>query len=321
MEERQILKNRISDILQMKELPEDVSISTITLCCALFIEFKVNNIAKYIDLKSTSIVKISYGRAEDSITNRALIPKKKHKKKKKTKRVFYNQVSLSVMIDSKADKPINIKLFTNGSIQMTGCKNIDNVIDVIEKIFVELKVVKAIVNLKTLKIEEVPFVNDTEKLKLSDIHKITIGMINSNFDYPNTIDRLKLYNILLNDTIECKFDPSNHACVNIKFNSHNKTISILVFEEGSIVITGAQNYNQILDAYNFINRYLLQNHKKIIKTNIKIDDILNNNLLSNAADDIGAVNDIVRLKNNKTVLTKKIKKSILDYDLEKLLAN
>lgn len=274
MNERQILKKKIGDILNIKDLPDDLSISTITICCALFIEFKVNNIAKYIELKNTSIVKISYGRADDPSTNRALIPKKKHKKKKKTKRVFYNQVSLSVMIESKKDKPINIKLFTNGSIQMTGCKNIENVIDVLEKIFVELKVVKAIVNLKTMKIDEVPFINDSEKLKLADIHNITIGMINSNFEYPNHIDRLKLYNLLMGDTMECKFDPSNHACVNIKFYCQNKTISILVFEEGSIVITGAQNYNHILEAYNFINKYLLQNHKKIVKTNITINDIV-----------------------------------------------
>jgi len=272
---RLILKNKIGDILHIKPLPDDLVISTITLCCALNIEFKVAHIAKYIDLKNTSIVKISYGRADDPSTNRALIPKKKHKKKKKTKRVFYNQVSLSVMIDSKKDKPINIKLFTNGSIQMTGCKNIDNVLDVLEKIFVELKVVKAIVDIKKNKIQEVPFINDPEKLKLIDIYNISIGMINSNFEYPNHIDRLKLYNLLLSDTLECKYDPSNHACVNIKFYSNQKTISILVFEEGSIVITGAQNYNHILEAYNFINRYLLCNHKKIIKTNITINDIVN----------------------------------------------
>lgn len=276
MDDKQILRNKIRDALILKPLPDDLLISTITLCCALHIEFKVNNIAKYIDLKNSSIVKISYGRADDPATNRALVPKKKHKKKKKTKRVFYNQVSLSIMIDSKREKPINIKLFTNGSIQMTGCKSIENVIDVLEKIFVELKIVKGIVNLKTMKIDDVPFVNDVDKLKLSDIHNITIGMINSNFDYPNQIDRLKLYNLLLSDTIECKFDPSNHACVNIKYYSDSKKISILVFEEGAIVITGAQNYDHILEAYNFINRYLLQNHRAIVKSNISINDIMGN---------------------------------------------
>jgi TATA-box binding protein (TBP) (component of TFIID and TFIIIB) len=276
MDDKEILRNKIRDALILKPLPDDLLISTITLCCALHIEFKVNNIAKYIDLKNSSIVKISYGRADDPATNRALVPKKKHKKKKKTKRVFYNQVSLSIMIDSKREKPINIKLFTNGSIQMTGCKSIENVIDVLEKIFVELKIVKGIVNLKTMKIDDVPFVNDVDKLKLSDIHNITIGMINSNFDYPNQIDRLKLYNLLLSDTIECKFDPSNHACVNIKYYSDSKKISILVFEEGAIVITGAQNYDHILEAYNFINRYLLQNHRAIVKSNISINDIMGN---------------------------------------------
>jgi hypothetical protein len=279
---KNILKNKILDALIIRKLPDDVCISTMTICCDLEIEFIVSNIAKYIDLNQNGIVSISYGRNDDPCTNRSLFPKKRQKKKKKAKRVFYNQVSLAIMVESKKDKPINIKLFTNGSIQMTGCKSIDNVIDVIAKIFDELKTIKAIIDKQTMTIIDKPFINDPTKLFLNLVDNITIGMINSNFKYPNKIDRLKLYNLLLSESIECKYDPSNHACVNIKHHCVDKTISIFVFEKGSIVITGAKNCEHILAGYNFINKYLLNNHKKIVKSNVNISNI--NNLLNDSSD-------------------------------------
>jgi TATA-box binding protein (TBP) (component of TFIID and TFIIIB) len=131
MNEREIFKNKLSNALIIDKLPDDVRISTMTVCCDLDIEFKVNNVAKYIDLNKDSILSISYGQNDDPSTNRSLYPRKRQKKKTKAKRVFYNQVSLAVMVKSKKEKPINIKLFTNGSIQMTGCKSIENVVDVV----------------------------------------------------------------------------------------------------------------------------------------------------------------------------------------------
>ena len=279
---KNILLNKISDALIIRKLPDDVCISTITLCCDLEIEFIVSNIAKYIDLNKNGIVGISYGHNDDPSINRSLFPKKRQKKKKKAKRVFYNQVSLAIMVESKKDKPVNIKLFTNGSIQMTGLKSIDNVIDVITKIFDELKTIKAIIDKQTMTIIDKPFINDPTKLSLNLVDNIQIGMINSNFKYPNKIDRLKLYNLLSSESIDCKYDPSNHACVNIKHRCVNKTISIFVFEKGSIVMTGAKNCDNILTGYNYINKYLLNNHKKIAKSNINISNI--NNLLNDSSD-------------------------------------
>ena len=280
MNDRQLFKNKILEALIIQKLPDDICISTMTVCCELDIEFNVNSIAKYIDLNKNSIITNSYGRNDDPVTNRSLFPKKKQKKK--AIRVFYNQVSLAVMVESKKEKPINIKLFTNGSIQMTGCKSVDNVVDVVDKIFNELKVIKAVVDCNTMKIVDKPFINDPSKLDLNFITNITIGMINSNFRYPNKIDRLKLFNLLTSESIECKYDPSNHACVNIKHQCIDRTISIFVFENGPIVITGAKNCEHILAGYNFINRYLLTNHKKIIKSTINvhnIDSLLDNKQL------------------------------------------
>ena len=53
----------------------------------------------------------------------------------------------------------------------------------------------------------------------------------------------------------------------------DKTISIFVFEKGPIVITGAKNCEHILSGYNFINKYLLTNHMKVVKSAINISNI------------------------------------------------
>ncbi len=112
-------------------------------------------------------------------------------------------------------------------------------------------------------------------------------MINSNFVYPNKIDRLKLFNLLNSESKECRYDPSNHAPVNIKFNCVDKSISIFVFEKGSILITGAKNCGHILEGYEFINKYLLNNHKKIVKSSINIsniDTLFDNKTIKNKKD-------------------------------------
>jgi TATA-box binding protein (TBP) (component of TFIID and TFIIIB) len=166
---------------------------------------------------------------------------------------------------------------------MRGCKSVENVIDVLDKIFNELKVVKAVIDLKQMKLIDKPFINDHTKLYLNYIDNIVIGMINSNFKYPNKIDRLKLYNQLNIDNIASKYDPSNHACVNIKYHCIDKTISIFVFEKGPIVITGAKNCEHIFAGYTFINRYLLTNHFKIAKSTVNVSDI--DNLISDETND------------------------------------
>lgn len=276
---KELLQGKIYEALLIKKLPDDVQISTITLCCEIDIQFNVDNIARFIELKKDGIINICYGKEGDPNTNRSINPKKKKKKKlknnKKQKREFQNQISLDIMVESKALKPINIKLFKNGSIQMTGCKSVDNVVDVISKIFTELTVIKAIVYKKkeNYEIVEKPFVSDVSKLLLENIKNIKIGMINGNFIYPNKIDRLKLFNLLNFEGKDCRYDPAIHAPVNIKFNCIDKSISILVFEKGSILITGAKNCSHIDEGYEFINKYLLINHRKIMKSNINSDNI------------------------------------------------
>lgn len=266
--------------LALKQLPDDVFISTMTICCKITTKFLVENIGKYIDLSINGIHTVKQRVLKEP---RTIVPlKKKNVKKRKKKGNFYNQVTL--VTKPQKNDPINVKLFTNGSLQMTGCKSIDDVEDVLQKLFSCLRVKKAIINPHNPNsIIEKPFVEDPEQLVLNKIYDFRISMINSNFDIKFEIDREKLYPLLLNDGYYCSYDPNIHACVNIKYtypNDTNKTISVFVFESGSIIITGANTCDHIIKAYGFINKYLLKHYKDIVKndtlTNSTILKYLNN---------------------------------------------
>jgi TATA-box binding protein (TBP) (component of TFIID and TFIIIB) len=178
------------------------------------------------------------------------------------------------MIPSK-EKPVNVKLFSNGSVQMTGCKSITHSLDTLEQLYSELKIVKAVIDRKKMKIVEKPFVTDTNKLTFEYISKFKVVMINSNFNVEFNIDRQKLHDMLKKDGNESSYDPNRHACVNVKYYHPDKEISVFVFEKGSIIITGAKNCVQIRDAYDFINKYLYTNYIHIKK----VDNISSSNIM------------------------------------------
>lgn len=277
--ENKILKmiKHASDKLEIDKKPTDISISTMTVVCKLQTKFICDNIAKYIDLSHDGVLAVKNGKTGDPKTNRTLINKMiLAGKKKKKKSVFYNQVSMYIAVKNKdKKKPVNLKIFSNGSIQMTGCKNIENSIDALMKILPLLKKTKAIVDFKKNKIISKKFATNLDILDITNIYDFNVAMINSNFNIGFKIDRAKLYNLLISQNYECFFDPVKHACVNIKYTTKIKQISIFVFEKGAIIITGVKDCSQILDAYNFINRYLLINHKKIIKN----DNLSNSNII------------------------------------------
>ncbi len=254
-------KHNITENIDIEFKPDDVTISTMTITCKLGCTLNVDNIGKYIDLNQGGIVEVIYG---DIF--RSLISRKQNKLKiKKKKKSFYNQVTLK--INTKKDKIINVKLFKNGSIQMTGCKSVNGSIEALEKLICMLQKEKAILDPKTFKIHDKKFTDQLFEFSMSAIYDYKIAMINSNFSIGFCIDRNKLFNCLSKDNYESSFDPIIHAGVIIRHHTENKTISIFVFESGSIVITGARTCKQIYDGYNFINKYLLQNYKFIVKTN------------------------------------------------------
>lgn len=341
--------------LEAYSLPYDLSISTATITCKINVMFDVANIAHYFNDFDDIIIGKKYG---DRVVNNLINIKKLKtgkKKKRKEKKNFFNQVSLifrtaTLMgIDpekltlKEKFKNINIKLFINGSIQMTGCKHLDNIKKSLEILFEKLKVTKAVLNDK-MQFEKKTFINSIENLDIAKLKLITdkknkldlelikklpvnlkpdlnlkpelnlkpdldpvlesdlnldllldmigetkpeikldkpfnkellnngniymfdIRMININFNIGFQINRSKLYKLLIEQSFDVTFDPIIHACVNLKYfiPELNKTVSIFIFESGSITIAGANSCYQILIVYNFINKFILSHYGELL---------------------------------------------------------
>lgn len=264
------ITKKYEKLLYKDFLPNDMIISTMTISCHFDTVFNVEYIGKYMELNNNTVVCIKYGKKG---SERTLVPLKK-KKKKKNERVFYNQTTLLIRPEP-WKKYINMKLFKNGSIQMTGVKNICDSIKALNILCNELKKIRGI-KFKD-RIEQKKYVTKYESLSIEKIIDYKICMINSGFNIGFVLCREELYNILRNDDdIQCKYDIDRHACVDIKYYyKDRKKISIFVFEKGSIIITGANNCNHILEAYKYITNKLYVNYKSIknIEPVIKEDDI------------------------------------------------
>lgn len=287
-----ILKNNISYSKlknELKSLPKDLQISTMTICFMFNTNLNIMNISKYLKLDKNIVI---------SIGKRTLIKKNKKKKdiivkekkntiigkkrgrkpkikseivvkKNQKKKTFYNQISLKILVSGKEkDKPVNVKLFNNGSIQMTGCVTLYDSFDAIINCIKILNTKRYIIS--NNEIVNTPF--SKNKLYIKDISNYKIAMINSSFKLPFYINRTKLFNNMLQNNLDTVYDRNVHASVIVKYkynkNDNNKDITILIFEKGSIIITGANNSEQIKETYQFTNKYLLENYKDIVNKNI-----------------------------------------------------
>lgn len=180
---------------------------------------------------------------------------KKSKKKKKMKKMtsFFNQITMEIRTSEM--KKVNVKLFCNGSVQMTGCKTVADCNIAIRKLIAMLR--------EMGKAEKLVSNEDT-----LGMHNFKIDMINSNFKINYKINRRQLHTIIGKQPgIYSRYEPNIHACVNIKYygeGDNRKGISIFAFESGNIIITGAKNKHHIMTAHKFIVDFLDNNDVKKI---------------------------------------------------------
>lgn len=249
---------------EIENLPNGVNISTMTASIReTNIKYNFENIFNYLELNENDILAI----VRNHNDRRSLISLKKKKKDLiKKKRLFFNQLSVIVRVNEgktnnlDKEKKVNFKLFVNGSIQMSGIKNITFANRAINKLFHKLSEVKAIKYENKKKIEKIRFVENLENLTTNNFK---IDMINSNYKVRIKINRPQFYQLLLKKKIKSSYEKAIRACVIIKYspksdNIENKEISVFVFQKGNIIITGARSKNQIMETFNYINNIIFE---------------------------------------------------------------
>lgn len=243
------------------------------------------------------------------------LKKQGRQKKVKENEDFYNSCSFIVKASSEI-KPVNIKLFNNGKITLTGSKDETDGFYacsvLLNEMRKEIKIFPDLVNIDEIPTDNLTIeqIQEENNLKVNiynclNIMNYQITMINSDFNTNFKIDLIKLLNILNNDDKELftKFNPEKYRGLIIGFywNSTKpsqdgkcycktrckgkgtgtgegccKKITIAIFKSGSVIITGGRLIKQIEDSYKFINDVFKKYYHDIIK--LSILDFMNDDL-------------------------------------------
>ena len=202
---------------------------------------------------------------------------KKRGEPREGKKSFDNQVTV-ILYMGEGYYP-NIKIFRNGSIQMTGIrtehdgrKAVAMVADEIHRIATEANAA---------------VVQDLQALRGTDFK---IRMINCDFGFPFKIRRKNLHQLLISDRYRnsCSFQPLTYPGVKLQYfwsamhtnargicectqpcygsgQGECKKVTVSVFDSGKILITGANSFEQVNAAYKYICDVIKDNGYELMK--------------------------------------------------------
>lgn len=292
---------------ELNEYPEptELRISTMTATCKTGLTVDLNTIFKYCNIVDINSLEEGIIKAEYGNETRGICKKDIDNKKGKKKKVFYNQATLILKILSNNNKykEVNMKIFTNGNLQMTGLKSEADGRRSIDIFFKNTKNLTSIIHNKdTNKMKSVSGIKNIENFELDNFE---IVLINSDFSTNFKIKREVLHNLLIQQyKLFSSYEPCIYPGVNSKYFWNKeykndftkedgichcckqcngkgkgdgvgkcKKITISIFQSGNIIITGARSIEQINDSYKFINKILKDNYSELKRDVIPFFDL------------------------------------------------
>ena len=194
-------------------------------------------------------------------------------KKKPAGSKFDNQVTVVYRFTD--DYMPNAKIFRNGNIQMTGVRNVQDGSVLIDKIVAQLKLIQ----------QDMPEVVSVTPTKSDYV----VRMINTDFAVNMKIERRTLHEVYINKYgCICSYEPETYPGVKLHFywNAKHpvqdgicrclsvcngkgngigncKRVTVSTFHSGKILITGANTFEQVNDAYRFTVRAFDQSFEAI----------------------------------------------------------
>ena len=249
---------------------ENLHISTMVQIGTLNTKIVLKTLAENLNIND-NILYIEYG----SEINKGINDKKLSKKKLESKKYFYNQLTIHIHNSLKKNKRVNVKIFNNGRIQMTGINS-----DLVGSTTMDI----VLNEFKSLSNPEDIF-SETDIKQIGDLETV---LINSDFDIHSEVDRESLHRTIVENGYLSSYEPCNYPGVNIKYylnplrnnfgicdcekpcngkglNDTCKKITIAVFKSGKIIITGGRNKNHIQKAYEFITEFIIENKTIVLK--------------------------------------------------------
>jgi TATA-box binding protein (TBP) (component of TFIID and TFIIIB) len=200
-------------------------------------------------------------------------------KRKITEKTFFNQATLVIrkMLPSKlAWKEVNIKLFANGGIQMTGVPTPEFSLEAITYVIDEIKREDPEIFTGTPKINKfrIQLINSdysiNRQIHQEKLHKILSNVYNLFSSHESTIYQgvnTKYYYNKKGDVLKPGICVCKNACTGQGVGDGDgecKKITISPFSSGKIIITGARDMDQINEAYVFFNEILVMHQSEIL---------------------------------------------------------
>jgi TATA-box binding protein (TBP) (component of TFIID and TFIIIB) len=154
---------------------------------------------------------------------------------------FYNQVTIGYH-DSLSTK--KVKVFPNGSMQIAGCRDLDDC----KRFITQLRmIIQLVYNV------DVPYTS------------FRIVMINSNFSLNHIVNQMNILNVFNTRNFIVSFDPDRYSAVKMKFTpiEGGKQVTVSIFSSGSVIITGAQRIEEVCQAYITIINKITARHNDV----------------------------------------------------------
>ena len=203
-------------------------------------------------------------------------------KPRESKTSFFNQTTLVIRreVAPLQWKEINVKLFRNGGVQMTGVRSLEMSTDALRWLIGHL----------TERCTEVPIFESTP-----NIHKEEIQLVNTDFSIGAKVRRDVLHRILVDKyRLHSSYESAIYQGVKTKyfFNAERpaghppgicpcpklckgtgdgsgigkcKKITVSPFQTGQVIITGGRTMGQIYEAYEFIKSVFRDNADEILR--------------------------------------------------------
>jgi TATA-box binding protein (TBP) (component of TFIID and TFIIIB) len=244
----------------------DIHISAIVQLGQISSNINLLEFAQALSL-SDNILYIEYG---SDVTKGESKKKPKKANRDHPPKFFYNQITLHIF----NTKRINVKIFNNGRIQMTGINDESQGQQTIQ-----------------LLLDEISKISSDDKLSIFDSKTLEQGpietvLINSNFDIYREINREALHRAVVSHGYYSSYEPCSYPAVNIKYyynpeknnfgicdcekpcdgkgkNGTCKKITVAAFKSGKIIIVGSTKDN-ISTTYKFITEFIQENNDTLL---------------------------------------------------------
>lgn len=268
----------------------ELNVSTMTINTSVCSVIDINVFKNFLKLSENGIAEIDDGNILKSIFQRRNGMPSSTKRKEPTltktgkirKKSFQNQITALIYMENRI-KPLNVKVFSNGQLTITGCKSIEEGQYAVSVLINSLRNTYYILHIENTQ-KKIYAVENIENIKEIPLKQ---SMINFKYKVNFLIDQYKLVELLErlkgNETKikHVRYEPDHYAGVILqiyldkenpeyiayhRLKKHKRDLTFSIFESGSINLVVNQHGIEAKDKYyNFLNELLINNYNTIAK--------------------------------------------------------